>query len=105
MTIRWPGRRSSSSRTRATDRRAGISGRVSGALHATRTGAQGTTSALQTLPDSTLMGVAAGSLGVGAGFYLARASRLAIVAGIVPALVMAAAVLLRPIKRPEEPSR
>jgi hypothetical protein len=43
------------------------------------------------------MGVAASSLGVGAGFYLARAPRLAILAGIVPALVMAAAIVLRPI--------
>jgi hypothetical protein len=102
VNMRWPGRRSPSSRTRATDHEdhdAGLAGRVAGALHATRTGAQGTTSALQTLPDSTLMGVAASSLGVGAGFYLARAPRLAIVAGIVPALVMAAAILLRPISR------
>jgi hypothetical protein len=98
MAIRWLGRRSSSSRTRATDH-PGVAGRVSGALHATRTGAQGTTSALQTLPDTTLMGVAAGSLGVGAGFYLARAPRLAIVVGIVPALIMGAAIVLRPISR------
>jgi len=100
MSMRWPGRRSPSSSTRATDQEdheARLAGRVAGALRATRTGAQGTTSALQTLPDSTLMGVAASSLGVGAGFYLARAPRLAIVAGIVPALVMAAAIVLRPI--------
>ena len=98
MAIRWTGRRSSSSRTRTTDH-PGVAGRVSGALHATRTGAQGTTSALQTLPDTTLMGVAAGSLGVGAGFYLARAPRLAILVGIVPALIMGTAILLRPIPR------
>ena len=100
MSMRWPGRRSPSSRTRTTDQEdheARLAGRVAGALRATRTGAQGTTSALQTLPDSTLMGVAASSLGVGAGFYLARAPRLAIVAGIIPALVMAAAIVLRPI--------
>jgi hypothetical protein len=98
MTMRWRGRRSPSSRTRATDCRPGVAGRVAGALHVTRLGAQGTTSALQTLPDSTLMGVAAGSLGMGAGFYLARAPRLAIVAGIVPALVMGVAILLRPLR-------
>jgi hypothetical protein len=71
MTFRWPRRRSPSSRTRAGDvqggRAARLAGRVTGALHATRVGAQGTTSALQTLPDATLMGVAAGSLGMGAG--------------------------------------
>ena len=69
-------------------------------MRAARTGAQGTTGALQTLPDSTLMGVAATSIGVGAGFYLARAPRLVVAAGIAPALIMAAAIVLRPLKRP-----
>ena len=79
--------------------------RALAALRAARTGVQGTTDALQTLPDSTLMGVAATSIGVGAGFYLARAPRLAIATGIAPALIMAAAILLRPMKRPETPRR
>jgi hypothetical protein len=78
--------------------RSTIAGRVSGALRTARTGALGTTGALQVLPDTTLMGVAAGSLGVGAGFYLARAPRLAVVAGLAPALLMVAAVVLRPIR-------
>jgi hypothetical protein len=69
-----------------------------GALRSARTGAIGTTGALQILPDSTLMGVAAGSIGVGAGFYLARAPRLAVIAGVAPALLMLAAVVLRPIR-------
>ena len=73
-----------------------IIGRVPGTVHATRTGAMGTTSALQTLPDSTLRGVAATSVGLGAGFYLARAPRLVIAAGVVPALVAGAAIVLRP---------
>jgi hypothetical protein len=77
---------------------AGIARRLFRTMHATRAGAQGTTSALQTLPDSTLMGLAATSVGVGTGFYLARAPRLAIAAGVVPALVMGAAILLRPIR-------
>ena len=79
--------------------------RALAALRAARAGVQGTTGALQTLPDSTLMGVAATSLGVGAGFYLARAPRLAIATGIAPALLMAAAIVLRPLKRPETPRR
>ena len=79
-------------------RRSTAAGRVTGALRTARTGAAGTTGALQVLPDSTLMGVAAGSLGVGAGFYLARAPRLAVLAGIAPALLMVAAVVLRPLR-------
>ena len=74
-------------------------------MRGARTGATGTTGALQTLPDSTLIRVAATSLGVGAGFYLARAPRLAIAAGITPALVMAAAVLLRPAEHGDARSR
>jgi hypothetical protein len=101
MFTRLRRRRSPSSRTRATDwpaTGAGAAARLGGVLRATRTGAMGTTGALQTLPDATLMGVAATSLGLGAGFYLARAPRLAVAAGIVPAIVMGAAVLLRPVR-------
>jgi hypothetical protein len=65
-------------------------------MRATRAGAHGTTSALQTLPDSTLRGLAASSVGLGAGFYLAGAPRLAIAAGIAPALIMGVAMVLRP---------
>jgi hypothetical protein len=76
-------------------------------LRAARTGARSTTGALQTLPDATLMGVAATSIGVGAGFYLARAPRIAVATGIAPAFVMAAAILLRPVRpiRPLRPVR
>ena len=79
-------------------RRSTVAGRVGGALRSARTGALETTGALQVLPDATLMGVAAGSIGMGAGFYLARAPRLAIVAGIAPALLMVAAIVLRPLR-------
>jgi acyl-CoA reductase-like NAD-dependent aldehyde dehydrogenase len=72
--------------------------RVPETMHATRAGAQGTTSALQTLPDTTLRWLAASSVGLGAGFYLARAPRLVIAAGVAPALIMGAAVVLRPIE-------
>ena len=87
----------------ATKAAAGFVGRVPGTVHLTRAGAQRTTSALQTLPDSTLRWLAASSVGLGAGFYLARAPRLVIAAGVAPALIMGAAVVLRPIE-PLEPS-
>lgn len=72
--------------------------RVPASLHATRAGAHGTTSALQKLPDTTLRWLAASSVGLGAGFYLARAPRLAVAAGVAPALIMGAAMVLRPIE-------
>jgi acyl-CoA reductase-like NAD-dependent aldehyde dehydrogenase len=83
----------------AGSRAARLIGRVPGTINATRVGAQGTTSALQTLPDPTLRLLAASSVGLGAGFYMARAPRLIIAAGVAPALIMGAAMILRPIKR------
>jgi hypothetical protein len=70
--------------------------RLPGTMRATRAGAHGTTSALQTLPDSTLGWLAASSVGLGAGFYLAGAPRLVAAAGVAPALIMGAAIALRP---------
>jgi hypothetical protein len=70
--------------------------RAPGTVRATRAGAHGTTSALQSLPDSTLRWLAAGSVGLGAGFYLSGAPRLVTAAGVAPALVMSAAIALRP---------
>ncbi|HYM84320.1 MAG TPA: hypothetical protein VEY67_09240, partial [Candidatus Dormibacteraeota bacterium] len=52
---------------------------------------------LQGLPDPTLRTLAASSLGLGAGFYLTGAPRLAIVAGVAPALIMGAAIATRPV--------
>ena len=68
-----------------------------------RTGerAASTAGSLQALPDSTLLGLAATSVGVGAGFYLAGKSRLVVAAGILPALLAGIAVILRPIPPPE----
>jgi hypothetical protein len=71
-------------------------GHVPGTVRATRTGAQGTTNALQTLPDATLRWMAAGSVGLGAGLRLARAPRIVVAAGVVPALLVGAAIVLRP---------
>jgi hypothetical protein len=71
--------------------------RAPGVMRATRTGAQGTTSTLQALPDSTLRWLAAGSVGLGAGLYLSGAPRVATAAGVLPALIMGAAMVLRPV--------
>ncbi len=72
--------------------------RVPGAMHATGVGAQDTTSALQALPDSTLRWLTAGSVGLGAGLYLAGAPRVVAAAGVAPALFMGAAMVLRPTR-------
>ena len=69
-----------------------------GTARATQSGAADTTTALQSLPDSTLRGLAATSVGLGAGFFLAGKSRLVVVAGIAPALLAAAAIIARPIQ-------
>ncbi len=69
--------------------------RVPWTIHATRAGAEGTTSALQTLPDPTLRWLAAASVGLGAGLSLAGAPRLVVAAGVAPALIMGAAIALR----------
>jgi hypothetical protein len=58
----------------------------------------GRLAALQRLPDSTLRWLAAGSVGLGAGFYLTGAPRLLVAAGVAPGLAMAAAIVLRPIE-------
>lgn len=73
-------------------------GHVPGTVRATRAGAQDTTNALQTLPDSTLRWLAAGSVGLGAGLRLARAPRIVVAAGVVPALMAGAAIALRPVE-------
>ena len=73
-------------------------GSVPGTMNATRASAHATTTALQTLPDSTLRWLAASSVGLGAGFYLAGKRRLVIAAGVAPALIMGAAIALRPFK-------
>jgi hypothetical protein len=81
--------------------------RVPGTMHATRVGAHSTTSALQILPDPALRWLAASSAGLGAGFYLAGAPRLVVAAGVAPALIMGAAIVLRPSEPalPQSPAR
>ena len=79
-------------RTRGAD----IMARMPGTLRATRTGARRTTSALQRLPDSTLGWLTAVSVGLAAGLKLAGAPRLVAAAGAAPAVLMGAAIALRP---------
>jgi hypothetical protein len=63
---------------------------------ATGVTANATTRALQRLPDSTLQGLAASSIGFGAGLYLAGLPRLVTAAAVTPAVVIGAAIILRP---------
>jgi hypothetical protein len=78
-------------------------GTVHDSVAATKDGARATTTALQTLPDSTLRWLAASSVGLGAGLYLAGKQRLLIIAGVAPAVIMGAAIALRPTKRAVPP--
>jgi hypothetical protein len=63
---------------------------------ATQRRARATTGALQVLPDSTLRGLAASSIALGGGTYLARGPRLLPAAAVAPAFVIGAAIILRP---------
>jgi hypothetical protein len=77
---------------------ANLVGRLPAAVKATQAGAQATTDALQQLPDTTLRSLAASSAGLGAGLYLAGKNRLLVALGVVPAIVVGAAIALRPHK-------
>ncbi len=81
----------------------GLWARLPGTLRTTRAGAAGAVGALQALPDPTLRSLAATSVGLGVGLYLSRARRLAIVAGMVPAILMGAAIAVRPLE-PSSPA-
>jgi hypothetical protein len=75
-----------------------IVGRAPAAVRAPAARVGGATNPLQALPDSTLRWLAASSVGLGAGFFLAGAPRLVVAAGVAPALVMGAAMIARPIE-------
>ena len=68
---------------------------VSGAIDATLTRVREASRTVQTVPDSTLRWLAASSIGLGAGLFLARAPRVVVAAGVAPALVAAAAIVAR----------
>jgi hypothetical protein len=72
--------------------------RAPATMHATRVRAHDATTALQTLPDSTLLWLATTSVGLGAGLHLAGAPRLVTAAGLAPAALMGAAIVLRPVE-------
>jgi hypothetical protein len=65
----------------------------------TRSGLRWTTRAVQAMPNSTNRLLATGSVGLGAGLYMGGAPRLVAAAGVAPAAVIGAAILLRPNER------
>lgn len=73
--------------------------RVTGAARSSGAGAANVERALQRLSDPTLRGVAATSMGVGAGFYLAGKSRGIVALGVLPAVLAVVALLARPTTR------
>jgi hypothetical protein len=66
------------------------------AVAATRAGLGWTTKAVRAMPRSTSRSLAAGSVGLGAGLYFGGAPRLVAATGVAPAVVIGAAILLRP---------
>jgi hypothetical protein len=74
-----------------------VAAHLPGTIRLTRSAATRTVEALQTLPDTTLQAVAATSVGLGAGLSFTRAGRLAMVAGLVPAVVVATVIAARPL--------
>jgi hypothetical protein len=66
------------------------------AVAATRTGLGWTTRRVRAMPSSTSQSLAAGSVGLGAGLFLGGAPRLVAATGVAPAVVIGAAILLRP---------
>ena len=70
----------------------GVAERLPDALEAARTTAVATTDSLRDMPRSTLRVLAALSVGMGIGLYLAGAPRLVTIAAFSPALLAALAV-------------
>jgi hypothetical protein len=81
----------------------GVADRLPGTLGHVRAGAQSTVTNLQTVPDSGLRLMAAGAVGLGAGLRLAGKTRLAALAGFVPASVFGFAIMSRPRPARSEP--
>ena len=63
---------------------------------ATRAGLGWTTRTVRAMPRSTSQSLAAGSVGLGAGLFIGGAPRIVAATGVAPAVVIGAAILLRP---------
>jgi hypothetical protein len=66
------------------------------AVKATRIGVGWTARRVQALPISTRRSLATGSVGLGAGLFFGGAPRLVAATGVTPAVLIGAAMLLRP---------
>jgi len=66
------------------------------AVATTRTGLGWTMRRVQAMPSSRSQSLAAGSVGLGAGLLIGGAPRLVAATGVAPAVVIGAAILLRP---------
>jgi hypothetical protein len=66
------------------------------AVAATSAGVGWTMRRVQGMPSSTRESLAAGSVGLGAGLLIGGAPRLVAATGVAPAVVIGAAILLRP---------
>ena len=81
------------------------------AVTATGAGFAWTARRVQAMPKSTSQSLAAGSVGLGAGLFLGGVPRLVAATGAAPAVVIGAAILMRPDARaraseePREPKR
>ena len=69
------------------------------AVATTRTGLGWTMRRVQAMPSSTSRSLAAGSVGLGAGLLIGGAPRLVAATGVAPAVVIGAAILLRPYEQ------
>jgi hypothetical protein len=76
---------------------AALAQQVPATLETTVGGGVAAAKALQRLNDPTLRWLAAGSIGLGAGLYLSGSPRLVVAASVMPALLIGAAILLRPV--------
>ena len=69
--------------------------RVPDAADRARASVEDTTTRLQTLPDDTLRLLAAASVGLAAGLFIAGAPRIATVAALLPAALVGGAIATR----------
>ena len=81
---------------KARHRAVDVADRLPGAIGRAGTGARSTVTGLQTMSDTRLRMLAAGSIGFGAGLRLAGKPRLATLAGFAPASILGFAILSRP---------